>query len=152
MSISVCCSYSTYECLGLCFWWHQLWSIWFCIFSLFHGKYISPFPILWRHYMIVMNMNKYGEVVILMLFTTAEMITYSAHSNRRGKKGRKKISTVWHSFFSRLWWLLSAFYVYFFSPLVMGSLESGLPWPSTWVFVHLLVFGGNFLIRLPLNK
>ena len=41
-----------------------------------------------------MNMNKYGEVVILMLFTTAEMITYSAHSNRRGKKGTKKISTV----------------------------------------------------------
>ena len=139
MSISVCCSYSTYECLGLCFWWHQLWSIWFCIFSLFHGKYISPFPILWRHYMIVMNMNKYGEVVILMLFTTAEMITYSAHSNRRGKKGRKKISTVLTFFFLQIM-------VAIISILCLFLLSSGHGFIGIWValtiYMSLRAFAG----------
>lgn len=41
--VSVCCSYSTHQCLSICFWWCQLWSVWFCIFSLFHGKSVVPF-------------------------------------------------------------------------------------------------------------
>lgn len=39
----VCCCHSTHQCLGICFWRHQLWSLWFCIFSIFYGKSSVPF-------------------------------------------------------------------------------------------------------------
>jgi hypothetical protein len=39
----VCCSDSTYQCFGICFWWNQLWSFRFCIFCVLNGKSAKHF-------------------------------------------------------------------------------------------------------------